>query len=168
MKKTVSLTFLILACILAGALTGNAHAQGSNQITEQTVVTSLIPQDMPVEIDSMSVTRGEGRSILAFSIKTKEQVSSVDLTVIVYDAKGFAKAGEGWRKSVGPASSRNNFTIAMKTDVMPGDRIVLTAYNASGRKGAWKADPAKLVEAANAFMAGKGYSLPKALFTKNR
>lgn len=163
-KITATLTIFL-------GLASFGNAQANDVKPEHIPVKSLVATKIPASLDFVAVTKLENDSVLTFSITNKDtqNLASLDILVIVFRADGSAKGGEGWVQSLGLAKDENsNFARRMKTDVLAGDRVVFVVSKAEGQTGQWKADSTKIIEAAKSFIAGNQYSLPEALFSKNK
>ena len=169
MKNSIVKIAAILAVFVG--LAGFVNAQVKDVKPERIPVKSLLASKIPASLDFVAVTKLENDSVLTFSITNKDtqNLASLDILVIVFRADGSAKGGEGWVQSLGLAKDENaDFSRKMKTEVSAGDRVVFTVRKAEGQTGQWKADSTKIIEAAKSFIAGNQYSLPEALFSKNK
>ncbi len=169
MKNSIVKIAAVLAVFVG--LAGFVNAQVKDVKPEHTPVKSLLASKIPANLDFVAVTKLENDSVLTFSITNKDtqNLASVDIFVIVFRANGNAKGGESWVQSLGLAKDENaNFSRKMKTVVSAGDRVVFTFLKAEGQTGQWKADSTNIIVAAKSFIAGNQYSLPEALFSKNK
>ncbi len=167
----ISLVKVVGMLALFVGLVGFVNAQTNDETPQPITVKSLIASEMPINIEFVTVTKLEGKSVLTYSIANKnvQKLDAVDILVIVFSADGYARGGEGWRQRLDLAKDANaDFSMQMKTEVVPEDRVVFLIHKAEGQAGQWEVDSTRLVKAAKAFVAGNTYSLPQPLFSKTK
>lgn len=141
-------------CLASGyaQLRNPSQSDGSSpgEIVE---VTTLRSPGVPLRLDrgTANVIKSEGSTVLQFSATNtgNTSVTGFYAVLLVKDAYGRLKRGEGWRVSTDiEAKDSQSFSRDLRGKVKDGERVVLGLHEVNNFSGLWRVDTPHLLSTA--------------------